>query len=50
MTAPLILPQLPRIEEQYPDVAERLRRALAPFVPLSADMLPPDALLREFFG
>lgn len=50
MTAPLILPQLPRIEGQYPDVAERLRRALAPFVPLSADMLPSDALLREFFG
>ena len=50
MTAPLILPQLPRIEERYPAVSERLRRALQPFVPLSAELLPPDALLREFFG
>ena len=50
MTAPLILPQLPRIEQQHPQVSERLRNALTPFVPLSAQGLPADALLHEFFG
>jgi uridine kinase len=41
--------EVPRSSPQFPS-ATRLRRLIAPFVPIYPDRVPPTSLLREFVG
>ncbi len=52
MLAPRLLPLLQQVptDSPYADTIAHLIDALSKFAPLSADLLPADALLREFIG
>lgn len=43
------LREVPRAHPEFP-AAHRLRRLLAPFVPIHPDLVPPTSILREFIG
>lgn len=41
--------EVPRTHPEF-SAAQRLRRMLAPFVPIHPDLVPPTSILREFIG